>query len=361
MGEASIHTKDYKIHKPSSFDLQVSELGIHEFLEASSDAIALLDLEGTIFFANSQTEKTFGYKVLELIGEPIEILIPNRYRQSHIFNSQNQDPYPQALTIDSGQNLVGLRKDRSEIIIDIYLSRISTKMGMVILCIFKNISSRVHIEDRLRASLHEKEILLKEVHHRVKNNLQIISSLLSFQAETITDKKTKAIFQDARTRIKTIALLHERLYREKNISYIDFGDYVRGLLNDLFDAYAVPRDRISVNYRIDNIMLELDSLVNYGLIVNELVSNSIKYAFPDNSTGNITISLSKNSVGNILCISDDGIGIPTTKYSEKGSTLGLKLVFGLTKELKGRIQVRNQNGTSFEIWFPSRDIEDKLI
>ncbi len=328
------------------------EAGFRELIEAAPDAIILVDGEGTITYVNSQTQNIFGYQRDDLVGQKIELLLPVRFRENHLNHRRNFNATPRVRAMGAGLELFGLRKDGTEFPVEISLSPLKTTNGFVVLSAIRDVTARVQIESRLRASLAEKEVLLKEVHHRVKNNLQVISSLLNFQADAITDTRMQAIFQDARTRIKSIALIHERLYQTDDFSHIDFAEYVNGLLDDLFHSYGVERERISVVVDVDPVILDVDALVNCGLIVGELVSNTLKYAFPDNRSGQVKISLKNENSRNVLRVSDNGVGMPAIPDAEQRSSLGLKLVKGLARELGGMLEIRQIKGVEFVINFP---------
>ena len=217
--------------------------------------------------------------------------------------------------------------------------------------IFENITERKLSERQIKASLKEKDVLLKEVNHRVKNNLQIISSLLNLQSEYITDKKDLAMFNEAQNRVKTMALIHEMLYKSKDLSQIYVADYIRGLTTNLYKSYRVDNNSITLKMGIQEISLDIDSIVPLGLIINELVTNALKYAFPDNRRGEITVSLTRTGNAITLIISDNGIGLPKNFDIHKINSLGLDLVQSLTSQLNGTLDLSNSNGTSMKITF----------
>ena len=207
-------------------------------------------------------------------------------------------------------------------------------------------------EEKIKASLKEKEVLLNEVHHRVKNNLQIISSLLNLQSQQLRDQHDIELFKDTRNRVFTMALIHEKLYKSKNLSQIDFGIYIRDLVSQLVYSYEVNRAKVKFTVKIDNIFLGVDMAIPCAQIVNELVSNSLKYAFPDNQKGELIIKFNKDKKGKyILIISDNGIGLPKDLDVRETESLGLKIVNSLTEQIKGKIQLNRVNGTAFTITF----------
>ncbi|MDQ1266046.1 MAG: Histidine kinase [Bacteroidota bacterium] len=218
-----------------------------------------------------------------------------------------------------------------------------------------NISLEGRVAERtaqLESSLKEKEVMLKEIHHRVKNNLQVISSLLSLQSSTIKDKKGFDIFQESQNRVKSMAMIHEKLYNSKDLAKIDFNDYLNDLTRSLLRSYGLNTN-INLQLDIENMYLDIDVSVHCGLIINELVSNSLKYGFPDKNNGNIFVNLKKVN-GNFinLVIGDDGVGLPENIDFRNTQSLGLRLVNILVKQLKGDINlVSKNNGVVFEINF----------
>lgn len=218
----------------------------------------------------------------------------------------------------------------------------------------KDISDRKLAEDVIKASLKEKEVLLKEIHHRVKNNLQIVSSLLQLQSRRTQEKQAAEVLQDSQNRISSIALVHEKLYRSEDLANIDFGQYIPDLINHLFDTYKVKRNAVTLRTKVDKILLEIDTAIPCGLIVNELVSNSLKYAFPKNHKGKIQIEFYANNDETLtLIVRDNGIGIPEKLDIETTSSLGLTLVQGLVDQLEGTLELNRSQGTEFRITFPN--------
>ena len=206
---------------------------------------------------------------------------------------------------------------------------------------------------QLQAALHEKEALLKEIHHRVKNNLQIISSLLRLQAAT-ADSASISVLRESRNRVDTVALLHEHLYQSANLSRISFPRYAKRLITNLVGMQAVSPERIRVNLDMDPIMLDASIALLCGLIINELVYNSLQHAFPAGRNGRIDVGLKAREADLVtLTVGDDGVGIPAGFDIEHARTLGLKLVRQLTRQLKGTLSFSNRDGLKIQITFPA--------
>ena len=214
------------------------------------------------------------------------------------------------------------------------------------------IAERMKAEEQLKASLYEKVVLLREIHHRVKNNLQVISSLLNLQSGYIEDKKSLEIFRESQNRVRSMALIHEKLYQSKELNKIEFTEYIDSLTKDLFNSYNIDNDRIILKSDFDGIYFEIDTAILCGLIINELVSNSLKHAFPDGRKGEVFIGIKKNGDTNyILSIKDNGVGFPQNLDFRKTDSLGLQLVTTLTAQLGGIIDLNRNGYTEFKIVF----------
>ncbi|OHD05775.1 MAG: hypothetical protein A2086_13315 [Spirochaetes bacterium GWD1_27_9] len=213
-----------------------------------------------------------------------------------------------------------------------------------------DITERKINEEKIKDSMEEKEVLLKEIYHRVKNNLQVVSSLLSLQAEKIENQEIVEAFKESQNRIRSISLVHEKLYQSENLSKIDFDGYIRDLIYNLIYSFNVDTN-IKFNLNISNVFLNIDIAIPCGLIINEIISNSFKYAFPNGKKGEINLSLSQIENKIELSISDNGIGLPINIDIEKPKTLGLTLIKLLTYQLRGKMEIKNQDGVYYKIEF----------
>lgn len=217
--------------------------------------------------------------------------------------------------------------------------------------LIKEILERRCAESGLKQSLAEKDVLLKEIHHRIKNNLQIISSLLNLQSRNLQDSSAKSSFNESNNRIRSIATLHEQLYRSKDLSRINFTTYIRNMTNNLLHSYGVPNNTIKININSEQIYLDINTAIPCGLIVNELVSNAIKHGFPDRHSGEITVIFNKLGDKYVLKVSNNGIKFPSELNIENCTTLGLELVSSLSKQLKGSLSLERENITKFKLEF----------
>jgi two-component sensor histidine kinase len=246
-----------------------------------------------------------------------------------------------------------IRKDGSRVAIELSMANLVLD-GHIIgrVGVARDITDRQYAEEQIRASLQEKEVLLKEIHHRVKNNLQIISSLLNLQSKYINDPSAHQMFIDSQNRVKSMALIHEILFRSRDITRIDFAEYIKTISVQIFRSYGAYSKKIGLEVQVKDIMLDVDTAIPCGLIVTELVSNSLKHAFVDGREGSINISLfTSDSCTLTLIVKDNGIGLSRDIDLQNADSLGLKLVRALVNQLAGQIEVDSTFGTTFMITF----------
>jgi two-component sensor histidine kinase len=210
-------------------------------------------------------------------------------------------------------------------------------------------AQRLEAEEKLKKSYDEKVILLKEIHHRVKNNLQIIASLLNLQSRYITDESTLAAIRESQNRVKAMALVHEKLYRAEDIAHISLQEYIRFLGTGLFQFYGARIRGIQFMLEIHDVNVDIDAAIPIGLILNELISNSLKYAFPEGKTGEVFISVKKEGHTLNVLFRDNGIGIPADLNWKDTQSLGLRLVTTLADQMNGTVELDRSNGTQFTL------------
>lgn len=215
-----------------------------------------------------------------------------------------------------------------------------------------DITEHKKAEDMLKASLKEKEVLLQEIHHRVKNNMTVIASLLKLQAERVNDEHYREMFSDSIARIKTMALIHEKLYRSEDLSQIDFSEYINQIIDNIYMSYGMGLHKVTLKKDIENVFIGIDTAITCGLIVNELVTNSFKHAFPQSVDGVIKVAFRRNDKDVFeLSISDNGNGIPKGLDYRNPDSLGLQLVNTLTRQLNGKIEQLGKKGIEYKITF----------
>ena len=246
-----------------------------------------------------------------------------------------------------------LRKDGSRIYTNIETSPILDERGAYAGAIagVADMTERRMAEEQIKASLREKEHLLQEIHHRVKNNLQVIASLLYLQAKHIQDAQLQQQFWESRNRVRSIVLVHETLYQSNNLTHIGFDVYIRHLVAQVFQSYGEQSQHVAVSLRVQKVSLSIEAATPCGLIINELVSNALKHAFP-HKAGELWVTFEINQEQNyILTVSDNGIGLPEDFDVQKAESLGIQLVHSLVEQLDGNLDVATGNGTSFSITF----------
>ncbi|MBU7019229.1 MAG: PAS domain S-box protein [Theionarchaea archaeon] len=343
--------RDITERKKAEDLLNENEEKFRTIFENANDGIVYVDNKGIILDINEKTEDLLGYRREDVVGKlfyDIEFCDPRDLpRVIDVFSR----------TMATGE-LVSLMElemnhaDGSKVFVEVS-TRLIRNQGETegLLSILRDITERKQTEEKIKASLKEKEVLLREIHHRVRNNLQIISSLLSLQSSYMTDDQYAEMLKECQNRIRTMALIHERLYRSDNLAKIDFNTYIESLVHELVRSYGVNTDFITVRIDVDKISLGVDAAIPCGLIINELVSNCMKHAFPGGK-GEITVALHCSDGKIELIVKDNGIGIPETLDIRNTETLGLRLVTILTEDqLNGTVILLRDGGTEFRIIF----------
>ncbi len=321
-------------------------------LEIADDAIISVDTHEAIRVFNQGAEKIFGYSPGEVLGRPLSILVPERFRARHSAHvaSFAKSPTPSRVMAQRS-DIFGLRKDGTEFPAEASISYATVQGMQLLTVILRDITERKDTEQRLKSTIAEREVLLREVHHRVKNNLQVVTSLLNLQARATQDEYVQRAFEESQHRVQSMALIHEQLYGSNDFSAIDFPDYILQLSSRLFRSYQIPAGRVELETRVSDVALGVDEAVPCGLILNELLSNSLKYAF-DGSPGKIYIHVDRLEDASIrLTIGDNGRGLPPEVGFWNTKTLGLRLVRSLVRQLDGEIEVGGPPGVEYRIRF----------
>ncbi|MBZ5611910.1 MAG: PAS domain S-box protein [Acidobacteriia bacterium] len=339
--------------RPSFGALLTSSDPLARILDLADDAIISIDGAQRIILYNQGAEKIFGYSAAEVSGQLLDMLLPERLVGAHQRHIDEFAASPVvARRMGERREIRARRKNGTEFPAEASISKVNFNGQTMFTVILRDVTERMLSDERIKASLREKEALLKEIHHRVKNNLQVVSSLLGLQSRAVADPETRKMFQESQDRIHSMALLHESLYQSHSLSEINFPEYIRQLAAHLFDSYGVAADRIHLRTDLKILTLHLDAAVPCGLIINELVSNSLKYAFPDGRQGEIRIELYELADGTTrLLVADNGIGLTADVDWENTRSLGLRLVRTLAQQLGAKIEVDSHAGTEVRLAF----------
>jgi PAS domain S-box-containing protein len=322
----------------------------------ASECILLMELvEGVpiIVDANIAACRMHGYERDEMLGESIFLIDAPKYKKDvNIWIKRMLNGESVTFEIEH------VRKDGSLFPVEVSAQMVNIGDKQYILGIDRDITEQKKTTAKIKASLIEKEMLLREVHHRVKNNMQVISSILSLQSRYIDDAKMKNIFEESRNRINTMALIHEKLYGSKDFSNIAYEDYVRELISDLLALYGQQSGKIEINISMKDIHFGFNQAIPCGLVINELVSNALKYAFVNKKNGIIDIVMRKQGINYELIVRDNGSGLPEDIDFRHTKSLGLLLVVALVEnQLMGKIDLRRNKGTEFKVKFKVKENE----
>jgi PAS domain S-box-containing protein len=324
--------------------------------EDTPDALLVVGHGGRIAEANPQAARMFGYDRHELIGRLVEDLVPERFNKRHVHHRGGYLAEPRSRPMGAGLDLFGRRRDETEFPVDIMLSPIDSGDGPLVLCVVRDISERKRAE-RVLHSLHEKEVLLKEVHHRVKNNLAVISSLFYLQSTYTRDEPTIRILQESQDRVRSMALVHETLYRSDNFAAADFAQYASTLSDQLLRSHKPISGTIRLTTDLDSVPMGIDLAVPCGLILNELLTNALKHAFPNGQTGEVRVGLKRRADGScLLNVADTGVGLPDDFSIDTAPSLGLRLIRSLARQIDGDFDfARSGEGTDARLTFKIGD------
>lgn len=325
---------------------QASEDRYRRLFEASMDAIVLTDDGGIYLDANEAAATLFGLPRERLIG----------IRAADLREDSGPDAFAShrrylANGRDAGE-FVFRRPDGSLRVAQYTAARLGPNLHQSIL---RDITTGREAELRLRSSLAEKEVLLKEIHHRVKNNLQVIASMLRLQSDQIADPQVRELFLESQRRVRAMALVHERLYQAPDLAHINLATYVRTLVADLQRAFRTIMGDVSIRSEVQVLQINVDQAMALGLILNELIANCLKHAFPSGQPGTIIIAASRRpGEALVLSVSDDGTGMPSDLDPANSPSMGLQIVTALAAQVGGTLTWRRSPGTGVTLHVPER-------
>lgn len=333
--------------------LSHSEERFKMLTDLSPDAI-LVVINEKIVFANKSSYKLFGAKdSQEIIGRNVLDFIHPSYKE--ISKNRLYQVNVKKKSLDFlEEKIISLDNHTKDIEIGdvpiIYNNLPAVQM------VIRDITERKKLEKTLKKSLEEKDLMMKEIHHRVKNNLMVIQSLLNLQSKYIKDPEVIKIFKESQNRAKSMALIHQRLYQSEDLKRIDFGEYAQALSVDLFNTYITKKDKIKLDINVESLKLDINTAIPLGLILNEILSNSLKYAFPQDKKGSIKVEFLTSNSNYELIVSDNGVGLPSDFDYEKSDSLGFRLINGLSDQINAKIEVNTDNGTEIKIIFKEQPI-----
>lgn len=336
---------------------QMTDDAFRRVVEYAPSAMVLVDMHGVIVLVNEQAERLFGYPRSALVGHSVDLLVPEAARGHH---AQFRDGFlstPSPRPMGAGRDLHARRADGSEFPVEIGLNPMTTEDGPLVLASIVDITERKRAQQVLEQALLEKTVLLNEVHHRVKNNLQVITSLLNLQANNADDPRLRDILNESQNRVRAMSLTHQLLYERKDFSKMDLGDYLYRLAQLLRGSYRDSGSRIELRLLRPErpVYLDLERAIPCGLLVNELVTNAFKHAFPPPHRGEIVIELARGDDDQvILTVRDDGVGLPPDFSLDNVKSLGLQLVPLLTDQLHARLDMPTGGGAHYRVSFSSQ-------
>ncbi len=316
-------------------------------VEISPESI-VLHVNGILQYVNEATLKLFGASSKkEMEGRPVlDFVDPSsrdlvRKRMSIMWDDRETVPLAEEKF---------LRLDGTSVDVEVAAAPLVYEGRRAVLVVARDITERKRVRESLEKALHEKEVLLKEIHHRVKNNMQVIASLLNLQANEATDSQTREGLIDTQNRVRSMALVHEKLYRSGTLARIDFGEYIKNITEELARTYK--KGNIREEVVADPVYVEVDTAIPCGLIINEIVSNAFKHAFPGDREGRVQVDLHEVGDGDVeLRIKDDGVGIPAAQDPSTMGSMGMKIIYALADQISARVTVERNEGTTFVVRF----------
>ena len=337
--------------------LEKRETHLRLITDNMMDMVTRCNFKGVYQYISPSSSKLLGYEPQELLGKNVlDFVHPDdiqSLKESFIKAKKNKDANETEYRYKNASGNYIWVQTVGKPIFD------PENIHQGFICSSRNVDDRKKVEEQIKISLEEKEVLLKEIHHRVKNNMQIVSSLLGLQSHYIGDKNALDVFKESRSRVRSMAMIHENLYQTENIARINFDEYIQKLVSELFNSYKTDVSLITHEMDLCEVSLDIDTAIPCGLILNELVTNSIKHAFPiskNEENGVINVKLSKETENMVeIVVSDNGVGFPENIDFQNSPSLGLKLVNNLVIQINGEMELKNNNGAEFRIKFKNNE------
>lgn len=324
-------------------ELQQTKEQLRAVLDAMPGIVAWINAQGRYLGVNQHMANTFNLSPEDFVGKELS------FREN---SSDLAQFMTQFLAEDAQTDRQVIEVQFNGLLRNYLIAAQKYHHGSLAVLVGIDITERKQSEAQLQASLQEKEVLLQEVHHRVKNNLQVITSLLDLQSQQIEEPVMLEVFRESQNRVKSMALVHEKLYQSKNLTGINFSEYTQSLTNYLLRAYELNTGYITLELDIEEITLNIDTAIPCGLIINELVSNALKHAFPDKMSGKIKIILhAEFNDSFILSVEDNGVGFPPDWEFSRAKSLGIQLIKVLTNQLKGNVEIEQNAGSKIRVKF----------
>ncbi len=343
--------RDITTRKQIEKALRESEEKFRTMVENSIQGIFIIQ-DFRIVYANEALAQITGYGIEELISLPpgkIQGLV-HPEDQEMVWGRMRERLAGK--DVPSRYDFKAVRKDGDTLWLEMVVGRTEFQGKPAVQGAVIDITDRQHADEQIKASLREKEVMLREIHHRVKNNMQIILSLLRIQSRTIKDRGTQEMFKQSQNRIRSMALIHEALYKSKDLAMIDIADYISRMTTHLLSIYRGDLGEIEIKQEAEGVFLDINRAIPCGLIISELVSNCLKHAFPGKAEGQVTIRMATDKKGiNRLAVKDNGTGLPERLDYRKAETLGLQLVIDLVQQINGSIELKKTHGTEFIVKF----------
>ena len=345
--------EDISRSKKAEEQLEKSELRFRKAVANFPDIFVIYNSEEKIAFINKSGLKLLGLKEKEILNHKDEEILPAEITNLYLPVLKQCTRKKILQTTECTFNI----NDEKFVFEIKFVPLLDEEENILqVLGIFHNITDRKEKERLIQASLDEKETLIKETHHRVKNNLQVIYSLLSLQSHEIKDEATKAIFIQSQHRVRAMSLIHDKLHYHSSLGGVMFKEYVEDLVNIIFNTYEYNNENLKLEIKIDDVHPDTDLIISIGLIINEIITNSIKYAFPENRSGKIYLHIVKiNDKKFEIILGDDGVGIPEGLNFQNTTTLGLQVVNSLVTQHNGKIEICNKKGTEYKFIFEDEE------